>query len=122
MPSHDAKLSIKIDGYINYTDYIHEYIDNMLIPLYLQEELIYNYLFNNNRTYVKEEKGYIYKYYGLYNSNLVVMMDTSKSAYYQKPYEEVIDGVKFTYQDSNRILVYSDGKFYSLQEAFDIGL
>ena len=61
----------------------------------------------------------IYAFYGEYNGSYVVDIFRSMETML---YTETIDGFTFTYPTPNPLLVYIDGKFYRLQEAFDAGL
>ena len=64
---------------------------------------------------------WIEKYYGTYNGCVVVMMTGEGIVYSQVTGGENIDGIIIGYPNSNRIKAWKDGKFYSLQEAFDKG-
>ena len=61
-------------------------------------------------------------YYGTYGSCVAVMMTDAFSMYTAALETEIIDGVIFHYTSSNKILIWDDGSFYRLQEAFDSGL
>ncbi|MCL2032920.1 MAG: hypothetical protein FWG96_06625 [Methanomassiliicoccaceae archaeon] len=59
---------------------------------------------------------------GIYDGCVAVMMDYSLSRYLTATGSETVGGVTFYYGNSNRILVWEDGNFHSLQEAYDAGL
>jgi len=64
-------------------------------------------------------------YYGTYGSCVAVMMTDAFSDYTDAiPIEtyETIGGIWIIYNSSNEILIWEDGSFHRLQEAFDSGL
>jgi hypothetical protein len=64
----------------------------------------------------------IYKYYGTYGRCVAVMMTDRFSVYATVICHETIGGIVIDYSDSNRIVIWKDGSFYNLHEAFDSGL
>ena len=65
---------------------------------------------------------WILKYLGTYGGSVVVLMTDSFSSYYAVVSHEIIDGIRISYGDSNKAVVWKDGSFYRLQEAYDAGL
>ena len=80
-----------------------------------------------------------YKYFDIsgkpYNDCVAVMMVSAYDVYFDEPWEETVAGVLFRYSNGNRIHLWkignSDelmtgildtGRFYELQEAYDLGL
>ena len=63
----------------------------------------------------------IKEYYGTNNICAAVLMTDAFSAYLCIN-SETIDDITFYYNSSNRMLVWENGKFHRLQEAYDKGL
>ena len=57
--------------------------------------------------------------YGIYGSSVPVMMSHRGALYDMRLWKDVIAGVTINYTNGNRIFVWRNGKFYSLQEAYD---
>ena len=66
---------------------------------------------------------WVEQYYGTYNGFIAVSMGDTVSGYFDVQTEVIIDNIKFCYPASGpMILVWGEGQFYGLQEAFDLGL
>ena len=61
-------------------------------------------------------------YYGTYNGTAVVIMTDAFARYLTVLTSETVGGATFHYPNSNKALAWNDGSFYSLQEAYSIGL
>lgn len=88
-----------------------------------QEDRIRNdylsYLHSQGETETTLDDVKILKNYGTYNNAVVVRME--------RPAFEVVTviqvgGIDFTFSNSNTALVWKDGQFFELQEAYDTGL
>ena len=64
----------------------------------------------------------ILEYYGTNNICIAVMMTDRFTGYLTVVVSETVDGMTFYYGSSNRMLIWADGKFHHLQEAYDKGL
>jgi hypothetical protein len=64
----------------------------------------------------------ILKYYGTYGGCVAVLMTDSHTLYAQVLGTEVVGGITIHYSDSNRMLIWKNGNFYHLQEAYKKGL
>ena len=64
----------------------------------------------------------IIKYYGTYNGSVVVKIKFIWMGELQAVTYETIDNITITFPTSNKALVWKDGNFCSLQEAYDNGL
>ncbi|MDR1690292.1 MAG: hypothetical protein LBR42_00425 [Candidatus Methanoplasma sp.] len=62
------------------------------------------------------------KYYGTYDGSIAVMMKGDFISHITVLEDEVIDGITIQYGSSNRLLIWEDGVFYTLQEAYDKGI
>jgi len=58
-------------------------------------------------------------YYGIYNDCAAVMMDVGSTGLM---YKIVISGILFEYNSGNRIIVWSKGQFYTLQDAYHLNI
>jgi len=67
-------------------------------------------------------KFYVYKYYGTYDGAAPVIMQGTNIDYATEICEETVAGYTFIYPCYNLITVWKDGEFYSLQEAYDLGI
>lgn len=65
------------------------------------------------------KKVYIKHYYGNYNGAYIVMMGSSELGYYNLMTADLVDGIRIEYNNSNAIVVWYDGEFYNLNQAFD---
>ncbi|MCL1811667.1 MAG: hypothetical protein FWG41_05580 [Methanomassiliicoccaceae archaeon] len=63
----------------------------------------------------------INKYYGTYNGSVVVKM-SDLTGHLIMMISETVGGITINYPDTNKALVWKDGNFYSMQEAYDLGL
>lgn len=61
------------------------------------------------------------KYYGTYNNSIAVMMRDQFHGYAGIIWEEVVGDVKFCYYDSRRILIWKEGRFHTIQSAYEQG-
>ena len=122
MPNHDASLYLRAyNGFKPYYEDVEKYIPKSILSFGTQDGIIHDYLYANGRTPENGEKGYIDSYYGFYNNTFVLKMSTNKSDYTEAEGVETVGGVTFHYNNGNRILAYKNGKFYSLQEAYNNG-
>ena len=64
----------------------------------------------------------VYKYYGIYNSCVVLMMSDAYTVHTQAPTQEEVAGYVFYYGSSRQIVVYSERKFCGLSQAYEQGL
>jgi hypothetical protein len=64
----------------------------------------------------------IKKYYGTYGGCVAVLMTDNYTGYSQALETEVVDGITIQYFDSNKMLIWKNGNFHHLQEAYDEGL
>lgn len=62
---------------------------------------------------------WIKHYYGNYNGAYVVMMASSELGHFNWLGAEEVDGIKIFYNNSTNILVWHDGDFYNLTDAFN---
>ena len=84
------------------------------------------------QTYLKEflsdypkatvKDAWIVKYYGTYNGCVVVMMGDNYTGYTDALWGMEVAGVAFKFKDGNSIRAWKDGKFYTLQAAYEQGL
>jgi hypothetical protein len=80
------------------------------------------YLNQGEYTDVEVEDVAILRYYGTFKGSVVVMMTATQMEFEQTVSTESVGGSRFTYTNSNFILVWNDGEFLRLQDAFDQGL
>ncbi len=71
---------------------------------------------------VTEENVFVREYAGTYNGAAVVIISCSKFFELQVYSSEVVAGVTINYPDSARYEVWHNGKFYSLQSAYDASI
>ena len=76
----------------------------------------------NERGYSKEEVELygIEKCYGIYNGCVALTLE--RSFHVDIEHTEIVAGFEFTYPDSNSMCIWNDGKFYSMQEAYNNGV
>ena len=60
------------------------------------------------------------RFRGAFSDTYVIFID-GYGGYFQAVTYEVIDGIKFTYSDSQHAFAYHQGSFYSLTEAYELG-
>ncbi len=65
---------------------------------------------------------YIQNYYGNYNGSIPVMFEGGGLTHHDAVVNEIIAGYSFRYSNGNTIMVWKDGTFYSIKEAYDRGL
>lgn len=74
------------------------------------------YMHNQGETKMTIDDVVILNNYGTYNGAVVIKM---KRDAYQVITTIEIDGIQFTFSDSNTALVWKDGKFFDLSDAYD---
>jgi ABC-type phosphate/phosphonate transport system substrate-binding protein len=90
------------------SDYQRHFLDSL--PQHLHPENGYNV-----------ENISIDRYYGTYNSSVALMMSNVYEEHQHIQWEEKVAGYVFAYSDGNRILVWNDGMFYKLPQAYEQG-
>ena len=76
---------------------------------------------NPDTAHAKITDIHIKQYFGTYNDCIVVMITDNFTTLNFEVSIVYVQGVRFGYKDSNRILVLKDGIFYQLQQAYDNG-
>ena len=64
---------------------------------------------------------FIDEYCGTYKGSVVVMISDSQTLFTTAIHTETVAGVKILYSDGNRLAVWKDDSFYTLEEAFENG-
>lgn len=67
------------------------------------------------------EDVFIDEYCGTYKGSVVVMISDSQTFFTTAVETETVAGVKILYSDGNRLAVWKDDSFYTLEEAFENG-
>ncbi|MDR2578013.1 MAG: hypothetical protein LBC70_04260 [Chitinispirillales bacterium] len=88
---------------------------NRIIQDYFNQ-YYFNQVIEPNDAVVQLKDVQICKYYGTFGGYVVIMFN---SAVRQAIGEETVAGVTINYVDSRRILVWTDGSFYRLQESYE---
>ena len=100
------------------------YTGNYPIDEYMQETIVKTFIdhksplsnFYKNGT---KFSGFIRKSFGKFNGYYAVIVDGCGLCYYDAFTDVIVDGVKFTYSDSNQMYLIRVGGVLSLQEAFE---
>ena len=91
-----------------------DYFDTFIAPEYASHPEYYYHLIPIGYDIVQ-----ITRYYGTYNGSVSVLIEGFFSYLTVMTYEKVA-GVIFEYGSSNTMLVWKEGKFYKLSEAYDL--
>ncbi len=67
------------------------------------------------------EDVFIDEYCGTYKGSVVVMISDSQTFFTTAVQTETVAGVKILYRDGNKLVVWKDDTFYTLEEAFENG-
>lgn len=103
MPECDVVIDFKTyDGFLPHRNY------SVLIETYWMQNLHANHV-------------YVEHYYGEFESGAIVAM-INAGGYDDVVWDEAIDGRVFSYTNSNRILVLYEREFYTLTEAYEMGI
>ena len=62
------------------------------------------------------------RYYGRYGDAYVMFVDSSVYMYYDMEETVKVGGFSFEYRDSHHLEVYYEGDFYTVSEAFNLGI
>ena len=60
--------------------------------------------------------------FGIYNGSAALWIDCNEFEYYQMIWEDIVAEYTFSYNDSQQIWIWNEGKFYTVTEAYDNGL
>jgi hypothetical protein len=120
------------NNYNGFHDYLDDYLDGNHEGLSASAENFINrqywiYLNVINGTWDLEADVWIEEYYGSYNHNVAVIMNTDDRDYADAERLVVIAGVEFRYNSENSIIIFSTlaggiQGFVELQDAYDFGL
>lgn len=98
-------------------------------PVDTMDELSENTLLRIKKDYIKftnedlsvEDIAVMY-YYGKYNDSYAVVMHSIDAEYSEWEWAEKVGSVEITYSSGYFSMIYNNGQFYRLPEAFDKGL
>lgn len=77
---------------------------------------------DNYKNGVGEITYYVEKYYGTYDGKIPVIIKGVELLYNDVSLKETVAGYTFTYPDNCAMVVWKNGTFYSLGEAYDSGI
>ena len=84
----------------------------------IDEKIKADYIAEHPRDHLTNEDITL-RHYGEFNETYVFMMDINGYDALTGIFHDIISDVVFIYPSGNKLTVYSDGKFYSLKEAFE---
>ena len=94
---------------------IDEYKQETIVKTFIDHKSPLSNFYKNGTKF----SGFIRKSFGKFNGYYAVIVDGCGLAYYDAFTDVIVDGVKFTYSDSNQMYLISVGGVLSLQEAFE---
>ncbi len=86
-----------------------------------QREIVWEYIANSSDLEYEIDSTYAVRCYGKFGNVYVVMID-GPWMYTQAIRNEVIAGYTFTFPDGQRMHIYKEGNFYSLNKAYELGI
>lgn len=95
--------------------------EDMTIEEIIRTDYLNIYLLPDDKD-AKIDRVMIKHHYGEFNNSHVVMMTDNDMDVRPTLGEETIDGVTIKYNNSYRIKVWNQGKFYTLEEAYEANL
>lgn len=94
---------------------IDEYMQETIVKTFIDYKSPLSNFYKNGTKF----SGFIRKSFGKFNGYYAVIVDGCGLAYYDAFTDVIVDGVKFTYSDSNQMYLICVGGVLSLQEAFE---
>lgn len=94
---------------------IDEYMQETIVKTFIDYKSPLSNFYKNGTKF----SGFIGKSFGKFNGYYAVIVDGCGLCYYDAFTDVIVDGVKFTYSDSNQMYLIRVGGVLSLQEAFE---
>ena len=94
---------------------IDEYMQETIVKTFIDHKSPLSNFYKNGTKF----SGFIRKSFGKFNGYYAVIVDGCGLCYYDAFTDVIVDGVKFTYSDSNQMYLICVGGVLSLQEAFE---